>query len=241
MKPILILYHKNCPDGFGAAWAARKKFGNKADYIATDHRSVPKEKEIKNRKEIYMLDICYRRPILEKLLKINPNIIIIDHHITSEQEMKIAKNYFYALNHSGAVLSWKYFHPRKPAPRLLCHIEDVKKRRKYVNEGRLILKYRDVILKWIMAGAEKMKFEKQKVYVVNSPFWQSEIGNYIVKNKKAIGVIWSRKSGKIKVSLRSDGKIDVSKLAEKYGGGGHRAAAGFVFYSNFKFPWKIIK
>ncbi len=34
------------------------------------------------------------------------------------------------------------------------------------------------------------------------------------------------KDGKFKVSLRSDGKVDVKKIPEKYGGGGHVQAAG---------------
>ncbi len=273
MKPILILYHKNCSDGFGAAWAAWKKFGNRADYVAVEHRSQPKN--LKGRKEIYMVDFCYRQSVLEKLLKINPNITIIDHHITSEKAIKLAKDRLYFLNHSGSVLSWKYFHSKKPVPKLLLHIEEgdlwrfkllftkeilaaldlrdydfkewskiafdlksSKKRKKYIEEGKIIFKYRDILIKRIIGGAEKVKFEKQKAYVVNSPFWQSEIGNYIVKNRKALGIIWSRKSGRINVSLRSDGKIDVSKLALKYGGGGHKAASGFNLDVKKSLPWK---
>lgn len=278
MKSILILYHKNCPDGFGAAWAAWKKFGDKADYFAVEYRWVPKEKYFKNRKEIYTLDFCYHRPVLEKLLRINPNITVIDHHITAQSSVKMAKNYSYALNHSGAILAWKYFHPRKTTPRLLKYIEDFdlwkfkmpltrevsvilefynnfnfkifdkiakdfenfEKRKRYMKEGKLLLAYKENIIKRIVGGVEKAKFEKKKVYVVNSPFWQSEVGNYIVKNKKTIAVIWSRKSGKINVSLRSNGKTDVSKLALKYGGGGHRAASGFSFDVDKPLPWKNV-
>jgi hypothetical protein len=29
MKKTIILYHLDCPDGFGAAWAAWKKFSSK--------------------------------------------------------------------------------------------------------------------------------------------------------------------------------------------------------------------
>lgn len=35
------------------------------------------------------------------------------------------------------------------------------------------------------------------------------------------------KDGKIEISLRTDGIIDVSKIAKRYGGGGHSDAAGF--------------
>jgi phosphoesterase RecJ-like protein len=33
-------------------------------------------------------------------------------------------------------------------------------------------------------------------------------------------------SGRIKVSLRSNGKVDVYEIAKSYGGGGHRMASG---------------
>ena len=36
-------------------------------------------------------------------------------------------------------------------------------------------------------------------------------------------------------SLRSDGDLDVSKLAALMGGGGHKNAAGFIVYAGF-FP-----
>ena len=32
-KNIVIIYHTDCRDGFGAAWAAWKKFGDSATYI----------------------------------------------------------------------------------------------------------------------------------------------------------------------------------------------------------------
>lgn len=273
MKSILVLYHKNCPDGFGAAWAAWKKFGDKAEYLPVEH-SVSAPKNLKGRENIYMVDFCYDYSVMEKLLEINRNIIVIDHHISGEKAIKLSKNYFYALNHSGSVLSWIYFH-KKPIPRILKHIEDIdlwkfklpftkeitaalelegfnfkkwnkvasyledlKKRKKYINNGKILIEYRNKLIARIVNGAEKFKFEKHTAYVANSPVLISEIGNSIVKNKKTIGVIWFRKSGKIIVSLRSDGKTDVSKIAVKYGGGGHKAASGFIWDIKKPFPWK---
>ena len=41
-KEIVILYHGGCPDGFGGAYAAWKKFGDAAEYIPVQHdRVVP--------------------------------------------------------------------------------------------------------------------------------------------------------------------------------------------------------
>ena len=49
------------------------------------------------------------------------------------------------------------------------------------------------------------------------------------------------KDGSVHVSLRSDGAVDVSKIATQFGGGGHKTASGFYVKNISKLPWKIIK
>lgn len=44
---------------------------------------------------------------------------------------------------------------------------------------------------------------------------------------EAVALIRERPDGTTKVSLRSRGEVDVEKVARRYGGGGHRNAAGF--------------
>lgn len=48
-----------------------------------------------------------------------------------------------------------------------------------------------------------------------------------------VGVLFKEKENGIKVSMRSKGKIDVENIAKKFGGGGHREAAG-CFIKNKK-------
>jgi len=68
------------------------------------------------------------------------------------------------------------------------------------------------------------------VGLVNAPSFQaSEVGEELAKIYD-IGVIWwERQDGVVTFSLRSKqpGDIDVSKIATKMGGGGHKHAAGF--------------
>lgn len=67
------------------------------------------------------------------------------------------------------------------------------------------------------------------VPVINAPYVHiSElVGHLAETNYFAIG--WfKRGDGKYQFSLRSRGEIDVSEIAKSYGGGGHRASAGFV-------------
>ena len=276
MKPIVILYHKDCFDGFGGAWAAYKKFGKKADYFGIEHQAQPLK--LKN-KEIYFVDFCYqKKEIMEKLLKENKKVVVIDHHISQKETIKISSEYVYSLERSGSVLAWKYFHPQKPIPKLLRHIEDIdlwkfkiagtkelmmaldardfnfsvwdkiakdfensKKRRKYFEVGKILTKYRQKLINKIASRADKAEIYNHSALIANSPVFQSEIGNALVEKGAALGIIWSQRNGKRYFSLRSNGKVDVSKIAKKYGGGGHKAAAGFSMDIKKPLPWKTIK
>ena len=33
LKPDMCIYHGNCQDGFGAAWAVWKRFGDAVEYV----------------------------------------------------------------------------------------------------------------------------------------------------------------------------------------------------------------
>jgi len=56
----------------------------------------------------------------------------------------------------------------------------------------------------------------------------SELGNLLAEQSGTFGLIWQLSGdGEIKASLRSKGDFDVAAIAARYGGGGHRNAAGF--------------
>lgn len=62
------------------------------------------------------------------------------------------------------------------------------------------------------------------------------IDNLLQNLKEAkLGILFlEEKKGLVRVSFRSKGEIDVSKLAEKFGGGGHKTAAGCTVLGDFK-------
>lgn len=66
---------------------------------------------------------------------------------------------------------------------------------------------------------------------LNSADYQSDIGNLIAQNNP-ISLVWYRNQNKIHCSLRSERNnptaLDCTDIAQQYGGGGHRHAAGFV-------------
>ncbi len=121
-QKIIIIYHGRCPDGFGSAWAAWKKFGAKAAYIPARDRNGPPA-WVKNR-IVYLIDYTYDEPIIKKMIKNNIRVTAIDHHVSQRGATELTERYRYDEKHSGAVLAWNYFHPGKKVPTLLRYIED---------------------------------------------------------------------------------------------------------------------
>lgn len=280
-QKIIVIYHGDCADGFGGAYAAWKKFGARAAYLpAMDRFALPCP--LKN-KEVYLIDYTYQEDLVKKLLRDNVRVTVIDHHITAARAAKLTQKYSFDLNRSGAVLAWRYFHPGKKIPMLLRYVEDrdlwhwklpgskailtyfgltertfskwdqtVKKleqaahRKVYREKGELLLRYEKMMIDDILPGAEKVGFAGHAVYAINAPHrFTSEIGTLLAKKKHSFAIVWREVDGTVKVSMRSDGSVDVAKIAQKFNGGGHKAAAAFsipvVANGVIKFPWKIIK
>ena len=124
---------------------------------------------------------------------------------------------------------------------------DVEKRFKfdvYVERGSLLLEHEDRMIERIISNhAELVNFFGHKTYAVNSPVFNSQIGNVLYKKLPPIGIVWVQNSdGGVHVSLRSNGAVDVSRLAAKFaGGGGHKRSAGFYLKDFSTLPWKRIK
>jgi uncharacterized protein len=281
MKSIIILYHANCLDGFTAAWAAWKKLKSKADYYAVKHQAPP-PKGLEN-KTIYLVDFSYapHTDVLKKLIKNNKSVTVLDHHITAKEHLQKLSapdidnfKFIFDNAHSGAHLSWKYFHPKEKIPQLVKYVEDTdlwkfklgntaiipfieahelefktwdkleklledpKTRKECAEKGKLILAYQKKVIKSITSSATEVTFEGHKTLAANCPILRSEIGHELVQKKPPFSIIWREKGGQIVVSLRGDGTINCAKIAESYGGGGHKNAAGFVLQKGQKIPWK---
>jgi len=111
--------------------------------------------------------------------------------------------------------------------KMLADFEHPKKLEKYKEEGAVLVKVEDKRIEKIIGDAEEVVFEGIKCLAANSPILNSFIGAKLVKKMPPMGIIWHRKKDRIRVSLRGDGTVDLSVIAQKYGGGGHKSAAGF--------------
>jgi oligoribonuclease NrnB/cAMP/cGMP phosphodiesterase (DHH superfamily) len=98
-----------------------------------------------------------------------------------------------------------------------------------INEGAAIRRAELNMVNSIIKKAREVEIQGHKVLMVNSPVLQSDIAN-VLATSRPFGIAWfENKTDERIYSLRScNGGIDVSKIAEKYpGGGGHARAAGF--------------
>jgi oligoribonuclease NrnB/cAMP/cGMP phosphodiesterase (DHH superfamily) len=101
----------------------------------------------------------------------------------------------------------------------------------YLKEGRVVEKYCEMENKKLCdRAAYETVFEGSKVLVINSVMKGSQIFNSIWDNTKYdFMIVFGWIKDKWSVSLYTDKKgVDVSKIAMKYGGGGHKQAAGFT-------------
>ncbi|NOR80795.1 MAG: DHH family phosphoesterase [Methyloprofundus sp.] len=126
-----VLYHADCMDGYAAAWAAWKAFGESARYKAVRHHEpLPK---LPDDIELYILDFCYPTDVLVKAAERARKIIVLDHHISAQKDFEsylkhsaIPDNLdiVFVQNHSGCMIAWDYFQGDLEPPVLLRHIED---------------------------------------------------------------------------------------------------------------------
>lgn len=104
-----VLYHKNCTDGFGAAYSAWKKFYDNAIYIPVAYdEPIP---EIEPDSTVYVVDFCLSKVSTQLVQKGGSKVITLDHHIASEQNIKFSDECVFDMQRSGAKIAWEYFHP----------------------------------------------------------------------------------------------------------------------------------
>jgi hypothetical protein len=250
--PDSVLYHAECSDGFGAAWAIWKRFPQ-ARFIPVKH-GVPPPPDLKSQR-IVIVDFSYARPILDALATDAKELLVLDHHITAENALKGLPYAYFDQAKSGAVLAWEWAHGT-PAPWLLRYIQDkdlwtwALPGSREINaalasypfefqlwdglsqsgleqEGRAILRYEHELVGKLAAHAVMVEFQGETVPSVQSAVLTSQIGERLSPHHPFC-VIWHDREGRRYFSMRSraDG-TDVGAIAASFGGGGHTHAAGF--------------
>ena len=81
----LCIYHGNCADGFGAAWAVRAAFDpRRIEFHAGVYQSPPPDV---TGRLVLMVDFSYKRPVLEEMADKALAILVLDHHKTAAEDL----------------------------------------------------------------------------------------------------------------------------------------------------------
>lgn len=122
MSRVLILYHGSCPDGFGGAYAAWKKFGDSAEYRPL-HRGEDIPQDLEGA-DVYLIDFTYPKEQMDLIQASAASFTVLDHHAGIKDVVESMPNHVFDENRSGATIAWTYFHPDTPVPLLLQYLED---------------------------------------------------------------------------------------------------------------------
>lgn len=99
-----------------------------------------------------------------------------------------------------------------------------------LEQGRQLQITHDLKCETLAADAVSYKLGGLDCLAVSCPYaYTSDVGHLLAVRCGTFGVLYTVElaGNKVKVSLRSDGDVDVSQIAKLYGGGGHAGAAGF--------------
>jgi uncharacterized protein len=276
-EKTVVLYHGDCPDGFGGAYAAWKRFGDGAEYVALKHEK-PLPVDLTSVHAIF-IDFCYPQEIMDDVVAKAARVTVLDHHTGTQSIVESMPEHVFDANHSGAVIAWKYFHPGIPVPQLFKYVEEGDLYRFTMPETRPLLKYAytfpftfeswdalvsrferpeerkimeekgatyveyaSFIARELVERAELVSFEGYTCYfTATMRMFTSDVGNQLAKKLPPLALIAHAGPDGMRISMRGDGSIDVAKIAQTYGGNGHRNAAAFSLPWGTPLPWKLIE
>lgn len=251
---IRVWYHAGCADGFGAAWALWKKHGMAPIYEPVKYGEDPPIYAAGD--EVWIVDFSYPRETLERL-KDEVWLQVIDHHDTAAEDLAGLPYAQFTADKSGAVATWEHVHDEPVPELLLYiqdrdlwrfglpHSKAINYAIRYEersferwddldvdvlrSDGAAMLRLVSSVAAGIAKTAEPAELAGHKILAVNGNAFASEVGHLLAaRSPSGIGAVWSQRAGRNHWELRSrEGGPHVGRIARRFGGGGHRHAAGF--------------
>jgi oligoribonuclease NrnB/cAMP/cGMP phosphodiesterase (DHH superfamily) len=275
----IVFYHGSCPDGFGGAYAAWKKFGDAAEYVPLT-RGDDVLPDVTGA-DVFFIDFVYEKERMDEIAAKAKSFIALDHHAGVQAVTESFPGSIFDNDRSGATLAWHYFHPDELTPRLLSLVEDDDLFRFLLPDTRPVISYLSVkpytfelwdevremldhpekseaflakvhtyaeyfelLAQLAVDHAKLVEFEGHQVYFATAhPFkpMKSLVGNLLAKKQGPFALVVAAHPKGFGVSIRGDGSIDVSAIAQKYGGNGHKSSSGFLIPAGGPMPWTIVE
>lgn len=141
----LVIYHKSCADGFGAAFAVWCRYGYSAEYYPCQYGEIKTVDDIEKLpnvfgRELIIVDFSFPYEVTERLIEVSDKFTWLDHHKTAfemwcdaqleslgERSLYVYKDEGVEIvldnSRSGAMIAWEHYNV-DPAPWLIQHIDD---------------------------------------------------------------------------------------------------------------------
>jgi nanoRNase/pAp phosphatase (c-di-AMP/oligoRNAs hydrolase) len=120
MSKRLIISHAGCNDGTWAAHVCLAKYPDAKVYFASYHQDPPDVTGL----DVIMVDFSYKRAVLLDMKEKANSLIVLDHHLSAQEDLEGLDFCIFDQEHSGAVMAWLYLFPDRPVPDLLKRVED---------------------------------------------------------------------------------------------------------------------
>ena len=104
---------------------------------------------------------------------------------------------------------------------------------RFLTIGRMLLQYKDAMVKQLYKKGHVGVCDGHRCFFAYTNVFVSDLADYAFRMDRSIEIarieqtIWTDGHWIKEIALISQGDVDVSKLAEQYGGGGHHNASGF--------------
>ncbi len=152
--------------------------------------------------------------------------------------------YRFALPDSRALLSYAYTKPQTFADwdALVTELDVLESRQRATLRGTIYAEHFSILVGKIVERAKIVRFEGYECYfATGAEFFASDVGNRLARMKPPLALIAHVRLDGLRISLRGDGSVDVSKIAQKYGGNGHPNASAFSLPWGTPLPWEALE
>ena len=142
MTPDLCIYHADCDDGFAAAYAVWKQFGDAVKFAACQYGQDAPDV---TGKDVLIVDFSFKADVMKAMGDAAKRVVVLDHHKTAKAELEgflalrceggpFEKRYAdrmisgvgvcFDMEKSGCRLAWEYCFGNEPMPDWFAAVED---------------------------------------------------------------------------------------------------------------------
>jgi oligoribonuclease NrnB/cAMP/cGMP phosphodiesterase (DHH superfamily) len=299
MDKVLCVYHKDCIDGYAAAWVVGHACGfENVEFVAANYGdALP----VLEGREVYIVDFSYDPAELStddlKQMAKAKRLVMLDHHETAYANWKDVPlldhwTFRYEPAMSGVGVAWRWFfggNKAMPMPLQLIQDRDlwqfqlegsrefhavavsygllreaptehgwlgqlIEDTPFWLNgppsdiimiQGKAIIRDQKNLIQTLLQRAHLVSCRGYEVPLCQVPYDMRSDAGFWLSLKYPFSItyddVWS--DGVRKYSFRSNKKtgIDVMKVTQPWGGGGHKHASGFTVPIDLPFPFLAVQ